>query len=232
MEFKEFKIKDVNTIFVPARAKVDALKVLKKIKVKEKKIGLLSTIQFRDQLEKVKEFLEKKGYEVHIGGQVVGCNANNALKIKDKVDIYLYIGSGEFHPIELVDRGSIADVYIVNPFSEKITKFTKKDLEMIKKRKDGKISKFLMSKKIGILVSTKPGQEFFKTALNLVKRLDKESYVFLDNEIDLNQLENFNDIEFWINTACKRLEGKNILPLADLMPYLKKKVNLPDYQNR
>ena len=36
-----------------------------------------------------------------IGGQITGCNINNALKIKNKVNSFLYIGSGIFHPIEI-----------------------------------------------------------------------------------------------------------------------------------
>ena len=66
-----------------------------------------------------------------------------------------------------------------------------------------------MSKKIGVIVSTKPGQEKLQLALKL-------GYpVFVCNEVDENELENFQ-MDYWINTACNRIEGKNIINLEDL----------------
>lgn len=194
----------MKTIFVPAKSSVDVMGVVKKLKLPKKKICLVSTIQFVDQLDKAKEYLSKKGYDVVVGGQVLGCNVINALKTK--AEVYVYIGSGEFHPLELVGRG---EVYIANPLSGEVSKCTLRE-------KKGKIAKFLGSDKIGILVSTKPGQENLKSALDLVNKLKKEAYVFVVNEIDLSKLEDFNDIEFWINTACPRIEGKNVIWMGDL----------------
>ena len=34
--------------------------------------------------------------------------------------------------------------------------------------------------------------------------------------LDLNELENFREIDYWVNTACQRIEGKNIINLEDL----------------
>ena len=66
--------------------------------------------------------------------------------------------------------------------------------------------KFYSSKNIGILVSTKTGQNRFKDAVNLKKKLkDKDCYLFAADIIDLNQLENFPFIECWVNTACPRI---------------------------
>ncbi len=66
--------------------------------------------------------------------------------------------------------------------------------------------KFLNAEKVGILISTKPGQENLKRAIELKKRLkDKKFYLFLCNEIDARQFENF-DIQAWINTGCPRMD--------------------------
>ena len=43
-------------------------------------------------------------------------------------------------------------------------------------------------------------------ALMLEKKFsDKKIYFFVDDTVSLNQLENFNFIDMWINTACPRI---------------------------
>lgn len=209
------KIKGVKTVFIPAKAKDINLKVLDKLKIKEKKIGLISAIQYIDYLEKAKEILEEKGHKVSIAGQMVGCNASNALKLK--VDAFVFIGSGEFHPLEL--SKITKEIYLVNPFSGKVSKFSKEDLKKLENKQKGKIKKYLMANKIGILVSTKPGQEHLKNAIYFAENCGKEAYIFLANDID--NLEDFNNIDVWVNTACPRIGGKNIVSMRDVLKYQK-----------
>lgn len=223
MESKE--IQGVKTIFVPAE--VEGLNLgesLNKIKIKEKRIGLVSSIQFVKYLDEVKEFLEKEGKSVFIAGQMVGCNAAKAIKIKDKVDAFLFVGSGEFHPIELIDSTKARHVYFLNPVTEKFSKFAWEEMEKTEKKRKAKYSKYLMAEKIGILVSLKPGQQALKAALKFAQECKKEAYVFIGDEIDVNRLEDFNDVKLWVNTCCPRLEGKNIVSLKDI-----RKGELVDY---
>ncbi|MBT6995282.1 hypothetical protein HN865_00860 [Candidatus Woesearchaeota archaeon] len=216
MESKE--INGLKTIFIPAKAKnIDVVPVLKKLKLDVKRIGLISAVQYIDYLDDAKVFLESKGFEVFIAGQMVGCNSSNAIKIKDKVDAYVFIGSGEFHPLELVNYSGIDEIYLANPVSCNITKFDKKELEKLEKKKIGKIKKYLTVNKIGILVSVKPGQNALKAALKFAENCGKEAYVFMADEIDINRLEDFNDIKMWVNTSCPRLEGNNIISLKDIV---------------
>jgi 2-(3-amino-3-carboxypropyl)histidine synthase len=210
---EERTIKGIKTIFVPAEVKsINLIRTLEKLKIKKKRIGLVSAIQYLKYLKEAKKFLEKKGYKVFIGGQMVGCNISNAVKIKNKVDSFVFIGSGEFHPLGLADLKKV--IYFVNPYTEKVSKFDEKELE--KKRK-GKLSKYLMAKKIGIIVSTKPGQESLKVALKFAENCGKEAYIFICDEVDVIRLEDFNDIEMWVNTACPRIEAKNIIALRDVL---------------
>jgi len=67
------------------------------------------------------------------------------------------------------------------------------------------------------LVSVKPGQQALKVALNFAKNCGKEAYVFMENEIDVAKLEDFNDIKLWVNTSCPRLEANNIVSLKDII---------------
>ena len=72
--------------------------------------------------------------------------------------------------------------------------------------------------KIGIIVSIKPGQEAMKRALALKNKLkNKDSYIFLCNDINTREFENFPAIQSWVNTACPRLDfDSSIINIADL----------------
>lgn len=214
---EERNIQGIKIVFVPAVVEdINIERSLKKIKIKEKKIGLVSSIQFVNYLDNVKKYLEKEGKEVSIAGQMVGCNAGKAIPLKNKVDAFLFVGSGEFHPLELIDSTKINKLYFLNPVTEKSSRFEKEELERLEKRRRAKVSKYLMSDKVGILVSVKPGQENLKAALKFKENCGKEAYVFLADEIDINRLEDFNDIKLWVNTCCPRLEGNNIVSLRDI----------------
>src|SRR3989338_8822808 len=69
-------------------------------------IGLATTVQFLDFVDQIKEYLESNGKSIFIDkmrqkyeGQLLGCDVGGADKIKDKIDAFLYIGTGVFHPL-------------------------------------------------------------------------------------------------------------------------------------
>ena len=188
-------------------AKVKSLKVDEKIFHKLKgKVGIIYSLQFEDCALEAKKILSGSV----VLGQVLGCNASNALE--EDVDCYLFLGGGRFHALRVVEKTG-KDVYVFD--GESCSKVSKKELEKFEKRKKGLFLKFLRAKKVGILVSLKPGQENFSRSLKFLKSLkDKEGYIFLMDEIDLGKLEDFKDIECWVNTACPRIEG--VLNLEDI----------------
>ena len=202
-------------VFVPARSKLDIKPVLKKVKIAGK-IGLVASIQFLHKLEEAKSVLKNSV----VVGQVLGCNFTKADEHKD-VDAYLYIGSAPFHPLGLAMHTK-KPVYIANPLTNEFTKIDEKDISDYEKSKKGKILQFLHATKIGILVSVKPHQGNFKRALELQEKLKgkKEAFIFVCDEINPMQFENFNDIECWVNTACPRIDIKGVVGLHDIAPYL------------
>ncbi|MBI2655381.1 diphthamide synthesis protein, partial [Candidatus Woesearchaeota archaeon] len=71
-----------------------------------KKIGLATTVQFLDYVDGIKQFLQSKGKEIFVDkmrqkyeGQLLGCDQGAAVKIKEEVDAFLYVGTGVFHPL-------------------------------------------------------------------------------------------------------------------------------------
>jgi 2-(3-amino-3-carboxypropyl)histidine synthase len=215
------KINGIKTLFVESRFDIK-LKNLDKIKIKEKRIGLVCNIQTYETLGLIKTYLEKKKHKVFIGGQILGCNVSNVLKIKDKIDALLFIGSGVFHPLELINKIKVKNYYLFNPITSAFSVMNHKEIDLFVKKKNAKLAKYLISKKIGILVSTKPGQEKLNLAIDFCNKCDKESYIFLENNLDLNKLEDFPGIDYWVNTACPRLEGKGIISLRDILDFNQK----------
>ena len=71
-----------------------------------------------------------------------------------------------------------------------------------------------MAKKIGILVTIKPGQQYLNHAIKLKEKIEsqgKKAFIFVDDIIDLKQLENYPFIETWVNTACPRIGSDDII---------------------
>src|SRR5437870_11591744 len=73
-----------------------------------KRVGLLTTTQFRHWLPSIKDHLEAKGHVVRIGepdrrgayaGQVLGCGYHTANVGAGDVGGYLYIGTGDLPPL-------------------------------------------------------------------------------------------------------------------------------------
>ncbi len=203
----------MKALFIEARS-TKKIK-LDKINQLPKRIGLVSTIQFSNQLNLVKKQLENKGKKVFIGkpnkhaielGQVLGCDVSSATNIQNKVDCFLYIGTGEFHAIGIALQVS-KPVFKYNPFTNKLTKVSEKEIKLYQKKKIIRKSLLKDAKKVGILISTKPGQHLVQGKLNDIQRKlkGKQVFKFISDTINPNDLLNFPDIDIWVNTACPRL---------------------------
>ncbi len=195
-------MKNSEYLFVPVKFKGKIL--IPRLNLKEKTIGLITTIQFLDNLPEISKQIIKQGKKAIIGGQILGCNIKNAIKINNKVQAFLYIGSGRFHPLAVAEKIS-KPIYIFNPLTNEFSKLNEQDIFRTKAMKKTAKIKFFSANKIGILVSTKPGQNRLKEAEKIKEKLEKQGkkcYLFLFDNFDISQLENFSQIEAWINTAC------------------------------
>ena len=189
----------MKTIFIPSKInaelnekRIEALKL-------PKKIAIAYSIQYQDIAEKVKKILSKK-HKITETVQVLGCSKP---KFPKETEAILLITSGQFHAVSLAFKSNLP-IYILE--SNELRKISEEEIYSFEKKKHASYMKFLNSEKVGILVSTKPGQEKLKRALNLKNELkNKKSYLFISNEIDTRQFEDFN-LDAWINTACPRLD--------------------------
>lgn len=209
----------MKTLFIEARSKSDIEDLLPKVEYTGK-IGLLTTVQHLHLLNIAK----KKLKDSVLGGQVLGCDVSNALRIAKKVDCFLFIGSGNFHPIQVALKTG-KRVIILDLFSGNVSEVTEEDIESRRRRIRAGYAHFLNANRIGILVSSKPGQSQMKAAEFLKKSLLKQGrrpFIFVFDTLDFHQLENFPDIECWVNTACLRMA------IEDYDKFPKSVVNLVD----
>jgi len=198
---------------------VDPIPVLRKEKKKLnkfKRIGLITSVQFVKATEKVKNYLKGIGKEIHIykslkyPGQILGCNVDAAKEIEDKIDCFLYVGAGKFHPIGVA-------VNTENPvFSLDLEKNKLYSLETERKKwlkkKAWHDSKLEDAGKVGIIVCWKKGQERMNEARGLKKKLENKG-----KEVSILAFDNFKKekieglkFDVLLNLACPRLDDELI----------------------
>lgn len=201
----------MKNLFIPAiskktHTKEDLEKISKKL---PKSIAIAYSIQYKSQALKIKEFLEEK-HKITSLIQVLGCSKPSFSKSTQAI---LIISDGKFHATSLALETKIP-VYLYNIHD--LTKISEKNISNLEKKRKSSYLNYLNSEKVGILISTKPGQQKLSKALKL--KIPKTSYLFLTNNIDIQEFENFPQIKSWINTACPRLDldSNKVINLGDL----------------
>lgn len=204
----------VPTLFVEAHYQLGSVEILKKalenLEGKEK-IGLVTTTQHLHLLEDAAHFLEKNGKKVlmkegagTLKGQVLGCNFSSVRDLP--VDAYLYLGSGNFHPLG-IKLSTQKPVIIADPYLNQvrdIEEFTDRILRI----RFARITRATEAKKFGIIVSSKEGQCRWELAKNLKKMIyneGKEAHLILLDEITPSSLLPYMDLDAFIVTACPRI---------------------------
>jgi len=188
------------------------------IKTLPNEIFLLYSIQFYNQALAMKKALETSGIRVKGFQQVLGCT-----KLKTQYPILL-IGQGRFHALNLAVQNPQNPLIIYDNGSSFV--ITKKEIQEIEKKRQLSLNKFLHAKNIGILVSTKPGQENLKQAEELQNKInkkypEKKIFIFISNMINTSEFENF-DIDIFINTACPGLarDSSKVINSDDIYQFL------------
>jgi len=169
--------------------------------IKEGKIGLLTTVQHMTLLSDVKAMLEKAGKEAVIGGQVLGCWFANAEKIEEKVDAFLYVGSGRFHPLGIKSK----KIYALDIERMRVEEV---DTSVLEKRRYANVYNAKNARTFAVLVTTKKGQnQLLGQAEELKNNIEKNgriAVVVVMHEINDTALLGIKADAF-VNTACPRI---------------------------
>jgi 2-(3-amino-3-carboxypropyl)histidine synthase len=213
----EFKRVDFNVEYVPyyIDAPLEILNNSLELLKPYSKIGLVTTIQHVNQLDKIKEFYEQSGKAVIIGkpygfakvrGQILGCDVGSAATIDKQVDAFVYFGGGMFHPLGAL-LATTKPFLVVEPFANSI-EFIDKYRDIYRKKSNGKLLAALNAKNFGILVSTKNGQYNMSFAKIIKSKLEGSGLygiILVSNTIDFEALDNMLEIDAFVNTACPRI---------------------------
>lgn len=209
----------IPTLFVNAKSDFNVEKVIQKAipLIKDKKVGLISTAQHVHLLDEAKKLLVNNKFEPFIGkgdsriglkGQILGCNFSSAKSIADEVDTFLFIGSGNFHPLGLILLFN-KQVIVCDPYSNEVREKELEDLkDMILRQRYGAIARSKDAHVFGILVGTKLGQQRIDLAYEIKEKLEskhKKSYIFSLNHFSPSFLEGYRDIDCFVSTACPRI---------------------------
>lgn len=178
------------------------------------RIGLITTVQHIRSLPSVREWLESKGKKVLIGhgdgrikfdGQLLGCNITASETIADQVEQYLYIGSGDFHPLS-VAISSNRPVLVIDPMMNEVREID--DLrDRILRQRHGAIARAMSAENYIILVSTKVGQmrmELARRLRQLIEEKGKNVEIVMMEEIHPDRLLPYK-CEAFVSTACPRI---------------------------
>jgi len=190
----------MKTLFIPAssRSKLNKDKFAKISKKFPNQIAIAYSIQYHQIAQQVKQELSKT-HKITKFTQVLGCSKPNFPKPTKAI---LLISNGKFHATSLAFETKIP-VYLLD--HNKITLISKQDIKTLEQKRKGSQLKYLNAKNVGILVSTKPGQQKLVKAIETKKKINKKAYLFLSNNIDTNEFENFQ-LDCWVNTACPRMD--------------------------
>ncbi len=179
------------------------------LKIEGRKVALIGTVQYCHKLPEVKAHLESMGYDVELKrgskrvcypGQVLGCNYS-VLK-ESNADTILFVGDGLFHP-----KGAAVytgkTVYAYNPLTKE---FQVIDQSGFLKKRYIAVAR-CNGKRLGIIVSTKPGQKRLGLAVKVREIARKKGYqadIVYMNDITPEKVYNL-PYDFFVNTACPRI---------------------------
>jgi 2-(3-amino-3-carboxypropyl)histidine synthase len=170
------------------------------------RIGLVTTSQHLHLLEPMVKFLKDRGIEAVVAGgtgrarypgQVLGCSFSGARETR--CGEILYVGTGLFHP-EGIQLATGARVIALDPFLETVAHVSG---ERLKRRRFALVEKARGAGRIGILLSTKSGQQRLALARRLAGLSGKAVLVALC-DVSPDELLNLG-FDCYVNTACPRL---------------------------
>ncbi|CAO0794362.1 unnamed protein product [Mucor circinelloides] len=221
-------ITTIETLYVFVDIGIDTqhfIATVKKNFEKGKRLVLVGTIQFAAALQASKAPLEED-FTVFIPqskplspGEILGCTSP---KLTD-MDYIVCIGDGRFHLESIMIHNPDLPAFQYNPYGKTFTRERYDHLEMHSLRKHA-ISVAKEAKKYGLVLGTLGRQgkpQILEYLEQAIKEQGKESVNVLLSEIFPGKLEQFEDVDAWIQIACPRLsiDWGYAFPKPLLTPY-------------
>lgn len=227
-------IPDTPIMYVRARSRVEVTKGVEAavplLREKGRRIGVVSTAQHSHKLDQVEATLRLHGFEPVVGkgdnrladaGQLLGCNYTAGSLHEDEVDCFLYVGTGDFHPLGLA-MATNKPMIVADPVDN-----TARDIDGLKdkilRQRYAAIARAQNARKWGVFVGTKVGQNRLKYAQHLKRMLEadgREAVLISVNYFSPDILQYFRHMGAWVNTSCPRIAVEDVAryPVPMLTP--------------
>ncbi|MDD3178468.1 MAG: diphthamide biosynthesis enzyme Dph2 [Candidatus ainarchaeum sp.] len=204
----------IKTYFIPINYKLkkEQIKYIIKniLKLNFKKINLVTTIQYIENIKEIKNKLKKQKIQIIdakktkrvIKHMVLGCDSTTITDTKNPI---IFIGDGVFHINNIAFIYKNQQIITINPITKKIKKIEITD-EFIRQRYVN-IALARKAEKFAILVSTKKGQNRMGIAIKIKKFIEtknKKAYILISDYIKQEYLYGIK-VDCFINTACPRI---------------------------
>jgi 2-(3-amino-3-carboxypropyl)histidine synthase len=169
-------------------------------------VGLVTTAQHVHMIPAMEGFLRERGIDARVGnggsrtpyrGQVLGCSFS-AARATGAEEI-LFVGTGLFHPLGIALAAG-ARVIALDPFTGTAEEVTG---DILKRKRFAVMENARGARTVGIIVSTKSGQQRLGLAQQLV-RLHPGAAIIMMREVSPDELLNLG-FDAFVNTACPRL---------------------------
>ncbi|MHB8586599.1 MAG: diphthamide biosynthesis enzyme Dph2 [Thermoplasmatota archaeon] len=209
---------DMEVLFVAARHKAPVADVVRRAAAlggPGRRVGLLTTAQHAHKLDEAAEALRSSGFEPVVGigdnriaaaGQLLGCNFTAGSVLEPFVDKFVYVGSGDFHPIA-IEFGTKKPVILADPYTGEVR--TIEDvMDRLVRQRFAAIEASRTARRFGILVSLRVGQERIKLARGLKKMLEdtgREAHIIALDFFSWDNLQYFRHLDAFVNTGCPRV---------------------------
>jgi 2-(3-amino-3-carboxypropyl)histidine synthase len=196
-----------NVIFEPYPVDFDVAVLTNALPLlKEKTVGLVTTVQHIHRIPAMESFLREKGSDVRVAdggtrapnrGQVLGCSFA-AARATHAPEI-LFVGTGVFHPIGIA-LSTGARVIALDPLTGIAQEVSG---DALLRRRFAVMEKARDAKSVGIIVSSKSGQARMALAERL-SALSPKAVIITMREVSPDELLNLG-FACYVNTACPRL---------------------------
>ncbi|XP_053685697.1 2-(3-amino-3-carboxypropyl)histidine synthase subunit 1 isoform X2 [Sabethes cyaneus] len=219
----------IKVLYVFVDVKIDALHFIESVKInfpKERKLALVSTIQFVATLHAAAKELRDYHYDVTIPqfkplspGEILGCTAPRIIEERTLI----YLGDGRFHLEAAMISNPDLEAYKYDPYEKKFTREYYDHSAMRKNRKQA-IDVGRNARKFGLILGTLGRQGSTKVMTHLQKRIkyhNRQAVIILLSEIFPSKLELFKDVDAFVQVACPRLsiDWGTAFPKPLLTPY-------------
>jgi 2-(3-amino-3-carboxypropyl)histidine synthase len=179
-----------------------------------RRLGLATFSQHLHQLSPVKEKLESKGFQVHVGrgnnlmleGQVFGCDFSSSYPMRDDVDAFALLGESEFHAVGLA-LATGKPTFMLDPYTneaidmqEAVEERRKRAILAVYKARDARV--------FGVITGLKEGQKMLGRSRWIAQRLEMNGRKVVQlamRDVTPERLAPHREIEAFVQTACPRI---------------------------